>query len=1092
MSSPAVYRFLPWSRRGLVAELRDSARAADGALPFRGQIKLDVTLSGGLGTATASAPVAGPGDVVGIDLRSIVRMTPRAHASNVEPNYLAAVDFDDADFPWLLTPAKANSMGQLRPWLVLVVVEDRPGVQISVPAGAPLPQLQIESGASRELPDLDGSWAWAHTQLLVEQGSGAEAAPVHLASDPDQHVSRLLCPRRLRPNTRWLACLVPAFDAGVARGLGRTPPPNPLAPAWTDQDTITLPLYFHWSFTTGPEGDFESLARRLKPFVITSENGVPTVGTVKMHIGAAGGPVDLPADHPDRIVEMDGALRALQQEDGELAQVPAALRTPLGALLDDIADPSGSDPDDGAVGPPLYGSWPANRFRVADLDRGWFAELNLDPRARVAAGLGAEVVRTEQEDLMTACWEQVGAVLKANSLLSRGRLSIEASARFHERTVKKLAPARLLTFASPLGDRTPFESGTVRAKIARTSLPDAVVDPAARRFSAPTSRFVRKTAQRAELDARAVGARLVSTLAAGTEAVDPTRFVPAGVAPPVGRNPTPVGGGLLDLAPIGLPVKRPAAELAELTKGIEAVRAQPAPAPAERLRLRADLRSTGIVTGRHLDALERFTAVANGTTARRTDGILELRAAAAAQPSPAAFVLARESGGAFRFGAVDLTRGGDIVLRTGPAGPREVLGRIEGGVPRRDALGRLPLDALRPGGPPVVVRPGPVAGDVVVQPRPPDAAPGTAGPTVTVPPLVRDAAVLTRFEAAVANVAEVAALADAKPASTVVEFPLGAAAQALASRCAPQTAHVARLGTMVSFGATSLAQLVSGTRIEGLAVSAQADRIMAYPELRDPTYRLLARYDRDRLLPGVDEIPPDSVTLLETNPRFVAAFLAGVNHELNRELLWRRYPTDQRGTPMRRFWDRIGGGNDVPPLHRWVPLTRTLVQQAGGESNLVLLVRGELLRRYPNTVVLAIAASGPNTPSTRDEDVKRPIFSGYLEPDITFFGFDLEDDDLTVGNGWFFALQEQVTEPRFALDETVDPMRGGGPSTWRAVAWPDTAIESGANFTIENLRAFAAAARLAPLPTHGAATADALFQNPVQVLVHARNLTEPL
>jgi hypothetical protein len=1089
VSSPAVYRFLPWSRRGLVAELRDSSRAASGALPFRGQIKLDVTISGGVGTATTSAPIAGPGDVVGIDLSSIVRLTPRPHASNIEPNFLVAIDFDDADFPWLLTPAAANSTGKLRPWLALIVVENRPGVSISVPAGTPLPQLRIESGATQELPSLEGSWAWAHTQILVEQGTGAAALPAKFVSDPDQHVSRLLCPRRLKPNTRWFACLVPAFDAGVARGLGRTPAANPLAPAWTNQDSLTLPLYLHWEFTTGPEGDFESLARRLKPFEIESVDGTPTVGTVKMHIGAAGGPVDLPENDPNRIVQMDGALRALQQEDGKLSEVPAAVKTPLAGLLDDIADPSGSDPDDGAVGPPLYGSWHANRFKVSDLDRGWFAELNLDPRARVAAGLGAEVVRAEQEDLMTACWEQVGAVLKANSLLSRGRLSIEASTRFHSRTIDKMTAARLLIYAAPLSDRTPFRAGTVRATIATTSLPDAVVDPAARRLAAPTGRFVRKTAQRARLEAPTVGAKLVSVLAAGTESVDPTTFVPAGIAPPAGRDPVAAPGGLVDLEPIGLPVKRPAADVADLTNGITAVRAQPLPPPSDRLRLRDDLRSTGIVTGKHIDALQRFAAVAGDGASRRTDGILELRAAAAAQPAPAAFVLTRAADGNLQFGAVDLTRRGDIVLRTGPTEPNVILGRIEGGVGDRGALGRLPIGALRPDQPPVVVRPGPVAGDVVVQPRPPNGGPSPEPPTATVPPLVRDAAVLNRFESAVSLLAEVSVLADPRPASALVAFPLDAAAKALASRSAPAKAHVARLGTMVSFGSTSLTELVAGVRIDGLALSPQADRIMAYPVLGDAAYRMLARYDRDRLLPGVDAIPPDSVTLLETNPRFVAAFLAGLNHELNRELLWRRYPTDQRGTPMRRFWDRIGGANDIPPIHTWRPLNSTLVAQAGGESNLVLLVRGELLRRYPNTVVVAIPATGPNTPSTRDEDVKHPIFSGFLEPDITFFGFDLEDDDLKVGNGWFFALQEQITEPRFALDETVDPKRSGDrPTTWRAAAWPDTPIAAGANFTVEQLSAFAAATPPLPQPTHAAAVADAFFQNPVQVLVHARSL----
>ena len=147
--------------------------------------------------------------------------------------------------------------------------------------------------------------------------------------------------------------------------------------------------------------------------------------------------------------------------------------------------------------------------------------------------------------------------------------------------------------------------------------------------------------------------------------------------------------------------------------------------------------------------------------------------------------------------------------------------------------------------------------------------------------------------------------------------------------------------------------------------------------------------------------------------------LAGVNHEVNRELLWRRYPTDQRGTPVRRFWDRPGGpsATDVPPMHQWAA-DRSLVDIAGGESNLVLLIRGELLRRYPNTVVLAIPASGPGSPSSDETMVKRAIFAGFFDPDVAFFGFDLTDDELRLGDGWFFALQEQITEPRFGLDES--------------------------------------------------------------------------
>ena len=78
---------------------------------------------------------------------------------------------------------------------------------------------------------------------------------------------------------------------------------------------------------------------------------------------------------------------------------------------------------------------------------------------------------------------------------------------------------------------------------------------------------------------------------------------------------------------------------------------------------------------------------------------------------------------------------------------------------------------------------------------------------------------------------------------------------------------------------------------------------MAAPEIDMPVYDYLARLDPERFLPGVGEIPDEAITLLETNPRFVEALLVGLNDEMNRELLWRAFPTDQRGTPFRRFWD---------------------------------------------------------------------------------------------------------------------------------------------------------------------------------------------
>src|SRR6478672_74359 len=94
------YRFLPWTRRGLAGRI--GTKEADAPLPAAG-----FTLA-----------VMGPGDVLGIDPRIVLRTDPRPAASDVEPNYFAQIEFDPPDFPWLFTPAKSGADQRLRPWLV--------------------------------------------------------------------------------------------------------------------------------------------------------------------------------------------------------------------------------------------------------------------------------------------------------------------------------------------------------------------------------------------------------------------------------------------------------------------------------------------------------------------------------------------------------------------------------------------------------------------------------------------------------------------------------------------------------------------------------------------------------------------------------------------------------------------------------------------------------------------------------------------------------------------------------------------------------------------------------------------------------------
>ena len=91
---------------------------------------------------------------------------------------------------------------------------------------------------------------------------------------------------------------------------------------------------------------------------------------------------------------------------------------------------------------------------------------------------------------------------------------------------------------------------------------------------------------------------------------------------------------------------------------------------------------------------------------------------------------------------------------------------------------------------------------------------------------------------------------------------------------------------------------------------------MACPQLNDPMWKALHGLGPDWLLPGLSLVPPDTVTVVRTNPGFVAAHMVGLNHEMMRELLWREYPTDQRGTPFHRFWGRLGEQpDDIGPVH---------------------------------------------------------------------------------------------------------------------------------------------------------------------------------
>ena len=90
---------------------------------------------------------------------------------------------------------------------------------------------------------------------------------------------------------------------------------------------------------------------------------------------------------------------------------------------------------------------------------------------------------------------------------------------------------------------------------------------------------------------------------------------------------------------------------------------------------------------------------------------------------------------------------------------------------------------------------------------------------------------------------------------------------------------------------------------EPVAAPPAGTTVVAHPTFPQPMYEALRDLLPELLLPGVGAIEPNTVTVLKTNPRFIEAFMVGLNHELASELLWRELPGELRHTYFQTFWD---------------------------------------------------------------------------------------------------------------------------------------------------------------------------------------------
>jgi len=1035
MSTPlGTYSFLPWLRQGLANQI--DAADFDPAVKLRAQVTVQLELRGEAvsGSGSESAPVNkrvplfGPGDIVGIDKRAIVRTEPRTAITNFEPNYLAHIEFYDEDFPWRYTPAAPapdSTRRRLRPWLALIVLTEDEFRDGRIVQDKLLPYIEVADLSV--FPRADELWAWAHVHvnetLAASDGeffsTNMDAVipklETILRNDPDKAYSRIVCPRQLAENTAYHAFVVPVFESGRRAGLNLDLGDiSATMSAWDSSprpDEFSFPYYHRWFFRTGNTGDFETLVRLLVPKPVD-----PRVGTREMDVKDPGSDV-APLDKPELggILKLGGALRPPTPDPPPPPSIfetwdvpfPRPLQTDLSDLInraDDLLQAGHPDP---IITPPLYGTWHALTKRVVTNRDGtpitpvenWVHRLNLDPRFRVAAGIGTRVIQDNQEKYMDAAWEQIGRVLEAKKLIYYGQLGVMVSDIWFDRHLKPMlgvSQQKTLLLMAPLNKRvmTP-QSVTLHHTLSTSMVQPTMTSAALRRIVRPRGRLIK--------------ALPFNETTKPDQLLDKVNSGDASAAPP-------------KVAPPGVLTIDEAADLIQPNDTppwlVDWLRRYP--------RLPLIILILAIVLAILLFLLLPVAIAA---------GVAVMIVAAAL------FVYRRLTQWSRGI------RGSDLLRETNQT---------------PEAVDNLPG-----------------VGDFVISEPGSGFVPQRSDP---------DSVEATRFKRALKDTfGLIQASAQVAPAVLRARLDLAQVASAALDTIQPKRTIPKRLQTGIFVPPRLLNDIFQPPR----QVFVEP---MAYPVIDQPMYEPLKDKSSDLFLPNINLIEMNSVTLLETNQRFIESYMVGLNHEFARELLWREYPTDQRGSTFRQFWDVRSFFNaenlsdedlkedlrDILPLHEWdvnKPLGSFDNREEGtaAEEELVLVIRGELLKRYPTAVIYAHRACWQRksaTPADRNEPnpcarsgaidntverrlvvltpaeeanpprtkVLTPLYEAKVDPDIYFFGFDLKVGDAMGGTGedpaddpgWFFVIKERPGEPRFGLDT----QRPATLSVWNDLSWP--------------------------------------------------------
>ena len=733
------------------------------------------------------------------------------------------------------------------------------------------------------------------------KAAGVRIIGIESADSAAQAISRGFCARAA--STTGCPTSPPSFPPstaasrpGLARAAAHWPRPGPVRPA-TSRTRSRFPSTTSWTFRTAKGGNFQELAERIKGIGAPWAVGRKLVDVSKPGSGiaevAAGG------DGGVQVLECALFSPALNGPAAPAAY-PVALRE---EELRQRVDAANVDtPDLPRVGARLYARYQraadqlgqifAGGIAAADAD--WFYQLSSDPKHRIVAGLGARVVQKDQEQLMQAAWAQVDGIRRANQAIAWAAFAQRVNQSLSARHIEPLEMGRMMQVTRNVQTRI-HEAGrqrTVAAAVLLSRTADFTVEFAFRRAIRPNGPLAKRQSlpvtAAANLVATATGFRdhrIAYLNPDGIEGISATgrQFFDTVTIAKV-LNVTP------ERAPIALAEKLNVFK----AKGpaLQALQTETWSPP--KTQKPGDAFGAEVLT----KSKERINTLGVNAT------------------SPEAGLLGQVLTGIINTGGV-LKQGataqlGDVVKVL----PKQDLNPIFA-IPLGPVLTPV-APATIPGAPGITI-PLRRNAPVVVGPR---RAPDVIMPRADVPAPVRlETQVSRNVTAAIGALNALAAMPiskDLRAVVTTVLVPpkpqtdlgqLSLTKPALLAQIEPtMTARLALKGRI-----TGAQAILNPNWFETFGLTA----IMAAPVFNRAMYAALEDYDRDWLVPGLGTIAErDFVTLLSINPSFAEAFLVGASDEMGRELLWRDYPADQRGTYFKRFWD-AEEDELTEPIHRF-------------------------------------------------------------------------------------------------------------------------------------------------------------------------------